>query len=173
MGVQNLTQDNFSLNDGRLLCDMTGICIVMFKSNGCKFSNQFFPIYTKLSSRESRLTWATVNIDGNRNIVNMSKGTKTQINAVPIIIMYVNGRPFAKYSGDLSGEKLMDFVNKILDKVGVSNNNNSTPGFTPTINTPQVMVTQGSPIDSQPNLPNNSNGIVKTPHNAPYLAYLN
>ncbi len=174
MGVQNLSESNFSLSDGRMMCNVDGICLVMFKSNGCKFSSQFFPIFTKLS-RDSRLTWASVNIDGNRRIIKMALNTKTPINSVPVIIMYVNGRPYAKFNGDRTSDKLSSFVDNILDKVGDTGGGSQsfiTPGYTPTHPTPNASISHGITVESQTDNPNLPSGITKTPRNAPYLAYL-
>lgn len=184
MGITFLTQDNFTLENGgrSMTCDVPGVCIVLFKTDNCGYCDRFFPIYSKVSSKESRMTFACVDVNNNRNVVVMSKGTKVPIKAVPLILVYVNGRIKLKYNGDRSEASFSSFVQKALQEtandvqdVGISRSfmNNQQPAS-------NTSATFGMPISSNNggnrggnnNQPGVNAGITKVPHNAPYLAYV-
>ena len=67
--VQFLTQDNFSLQNGgkKMVCDVDGILLVMFKTDSCPHCNQFFPIFTKMGSRDNRLNFSCINIENSND----------------------------------------------------------------------------------------------------------
>lgn len=172
MVVQNLTEDDFTNKGGKLCCNVQGVCLVMFRGSTCKFSNQFFPTFNKLSTREPRISWATVLVDSNRRVILMAKGTKTPISSVPYFVLYVDGTPYSIYKGNRTGEDVLNYVLKSIDKIGLSDHSSAGVGYVSNTQTPAPMITQGAPIEQSPGLPNLPSGITKTPHNAPYLAYI-
>jgi len=180
--VKFLTQDNFSLQNGgkKMVCDVDGILLVMFKTDSCPHCRQFLPIFAKMGSLDSRLTFACINIENNRKCIQMAKNTKTPIKAVPTIILYYNGNPYARYTGDRSGNALSAFIDKMLNKILPMEGSMSAPNQAfmqrnqPVSSTSTSFggPTEDAPIDKDPTRPILPSGITKTPHNAPYLAYL-
>ena len=179
MGVQYLTQDNFSLQDGgqKMVCDAEGIVLVMFKTENCSHCKQFFPIFTRISHRETRIVFACLNVENNRNIVQMSRGTKKPISAVPYFILYVNGKPYAKYKGARTEESLNGFIEKMTSNMGLSDQSVSSgtassfmnPGSAKTGNSISF---SGAPLEKERAPPTIANPTIHFPHNAPYLAYV-
>lgn len=179
--VQSLTSDNFSLQNGgqKMVCDVSGVLMVMFKTEKCPHSKGFFPYYAKLSKQDTRLAFACIDVVLNKKIIGMAKGTKTPITEVPTFILYYNGSPFARYKGGVKDGvgKLAAFIDKMLDKIMPTEGayasggpasafmNNHTPSS-------GVTASYGTPLDDEPNRPILPSGITKTPHNAPYLAYI-
>lgn len=122
MGVQYLTQDNFHLQNGgkSMVCDLGGVCLIMFKSENCSHCRTLFPIFTRVSSKDHRVTYACVDVGNNRNVIGMSKTTKAPITSVPLILLYVEGKLRAKYKGPNSEDSILSFIDQMLNKFGLS-----------------------------------------------------
>lgn len=187
MGLQFLTQDNFSLENGgqKMICDIDGPCIVMFKSETCGHCRTFLPVFTKLANRDSNLTFACINVEQNPKVVRMAKGTKTPIVAVPYFVMYLNGRPYSVYKGKKQPQPFMAFINKMMSKIEESSSIPSgiARGYT-NDNTPLRTATFGGrpdddgppqrrPIDNEPGRPKLPDGVTKIPHNKAWLGDMN
>lgn len=51
-----------------------------------------------------------VNISQNNELISISKNTVTNITHVPYIILYVDGIPLIKYTGDYQEEEIKEFI---------------------------------------------------------------
>lgn len=170
MSVQYLSDQHFSNAGGRALrCNLPGITFVMFKTDTCDHCNQLLPIFQQLARQDMRITWAVVDVSRYRNIVTMSKMSSTPIRAVPMMILYVDGRPHANYKGKRHPQAIMGFLDKILSTVNTDNHSFSQP--TPSQNPyPQpTYQPQSDPVMPSEDVMNMPKNVI--PHNAPYLAY--
>lgn len=80
----------------------------------CPNCKEFEPIFARLASTEKRVSHAVLDVSDNRDVVLSSRETNTPIAAVPVIILYVNGRPHAKFSGTKNIPSIQNFVTKAL-----------------------------------------------------------
>jgi len=118
-----LTSQDFHIQrgtQGPILChSIRDFSLIMFYSTRCKWCQTLIPIFKRLPGTIGGCQFGMVNIDNNRQCVEMSKSTqKTVINYVPLIIFYVNGKPLMKYDKNLpyTLENLQKFV------IGIANN---------------------------------------------------
>lgn len=117
MSIHNLTDRNFQVvghNRKTLNINLPGNVLVFFKMDGCKGCGAFEPLFYQLSREDQRASYAIVNLSNARNVINMSRATGTPIQAVPYILLYVNGSPLARYKGNKNLPSLKAFITKVL-----------------------------------------------------------
>lgn len=95
---------------------LQGNVFIFFKMKGCGSCAEFEPIFAQLSKMENRVLCAILDITDaqNREVVKWSRETSTPISAVPVLILYVNGRPHAKFLGTRSIPSIQSFITKAL-----------------------------------------------------------
>lgn len=94
--------------------NIQGNIFVFFKMDGCKNCAQFEPIFAQLAKQEDRVTCALLNITQNREVVMWARETSTPITSVPILILYVDGRPHAKFNGTKNIPSIRKFITNAL-----------------------------------------------------------
>lgn len=94
--------------------NIQGNVFVFFKMYGCDNCAQFEPVFAQLSKLEGRVTCAILDVTQNRDVVIWSRSTSTPISAVPVLILYVNGRPRAKFNGTKNIPSIQAFITKAL-----------------------------------------------------------
>lgn len=118
MSLVSLNASNFSLTGRQQTKTMTinvpGNVLVLFKMQGCKGCEATEPIFYQLTNMDRRVTYATVDLTANPTIVAMSRNSSTAIPSVPHIILYVQGRPHARYNGQKTPDAIRSFLSKAL-----------------------------------------------------------
>ena len=94
--------------------NVQGNVFVFFKMQGCDSCAQFEPIFAQLSRQEGRVNCAILDVTQNRDVVIWSRNTSTPITAVPVLILYINGRPHAKFNGTKNIPSIQGFITKAL-----------------------------------------------------------
>lgn len=94
--------------------NIPGNVLVFFKMDRCPNCSQFEPVFAQLPKQETRVNCATLNITQNKDVVIMSRDTSTPITAVPILILYINGQPYARFNGTKNIESIRAFITKAL-----------------------------------------------------------
>ncbi|HMP31045.1 MAG TPA: thioredoxin family protein [Saprospiraceae bacterium] len=115
--INILTAQNFVFigNKNKSLgINVDGNVLVYFKINGDPNCNVFDPVFSQLAAKENRAMLAILDIQQNSNVYRMSKETSTPLQAVPLLILYVNGRPHAKFNGTKNLGSLQGFITKAL-----------------------------------------------------------
>lgn len=115
--IRFLTPQNFVVIGTRtktLGINLQGNVFVFFKMQGCDSCAQFEPIFAQLSKVDGRVTCAILDITQYREVTMWSRETSTPITAVPILILYVNGRPHAKFGGTKNIPSIQGFITKAL-----------------------------------------------------------
>src|SRR5438105_828544 len=96
-----LMDDAFTLRQSktdRLLCNnLPGISLVLFYSDDCKHCEDCIPIFEQLPNNLNGCAFAIVNLDKNKKLVELSRDTLLQIEYVPLIVAYVDGKPYVRY----------------------------------------------------------------------------
>lgn len=117
MSIVQLYPGNFKLV-GRQRKTMNisqpGVVLCLFTMDGCRGCEAVEPIYRTLAGLEPKIKYAICNLTNARDVISMSHQTKTQIQKVPCIIMYVDGRPHARFTGDKNIPSLRSFINNAL-----------------------------------------------------------
>lgn len=179
--IRTLTSADFEAPEKNVMyLRHPGVFFVLFKKKDCKYCGSLYPILTTLSQKDRRLMWGIADVGDYRQIVAMSNTTNTPIKGVPMMILYVNGRPHAVYGGNRTIEDITAFINHMLappqgppqPKAFV----NPPPqrGIAPISNesmfTPQQPKIPGPPaqIDNTVNLPSDV-----IPYNTPYKKFFN
>ena len=120
-GLLFLTQDDFFIGKGtkgNLLChSIKGISLVFFYSTRCNYCQGFIPIYKTLPGNIKGCHFAMVNVSQNPNIIAMSKDTICEIQYVPYIVLYVNGKPYIRYDGPYDAQEVASFVIEVSNKL--------------------------------------------------------
>ncbi len=118
-----LSNDDFALaegNNGRPVMAIPGMgnmCLVLFYSTTCEHCKTLKPIFSQLPSVIRGVQFAMVNISTNKGIIAKAQRTNTPIEYVPLVIFYVNGMPFAQYTGNHSLGEIADFIKKMAERV--------------------------------------------------------
>jgi hypothetical protein len=110
------------------LCSkLPGISMVLFWTKDCEFCEDHKVIFKELPNRVPNIKFGTCNIgisargpDGNivdKPVHRMSVGTSTPINYVPLVISYINNKPYKIYEGERSMAAVLRFVTQILQDV--------------------------------------------------------
>ena len=120
-GLLFLTADDFHVENGtkgKILCNpIPSFSLVLFYSTQCTHCKTLVPIFKKLPGTIGGCQFGLLNIGSNMKLVQKSKGTVTEIQYVPLIILYVNGKPFMRYSGKYKKEDIIEFVVSMSKRV--------------------------------------------------------
>ena len=105
-------------NKGNLLCNnIPGISLCLFYSTQCSYCQQLIPEYKKLPGSISGCHFGMINVSKQKSILHVSKNCLTPIQYVPLIILYANGTPLARYDGPNEIEEIKKFVIDISQKL--------------------------------------------------------
>ena len=120
-GLLFLTADDFTVQTGtkgKILCNpIPSFSLVLFYSKQCKHCKILVPIFKKLPGSIGGCQFGLLNIGTNMKVVQKSKGTVTEIQYVPLIILYINGKPFMRYAGKYNKDEIVQFVVSMSKRV--------------------------------------------------------
>jgi hypothetical protein len=96
-----------------------GPVLVFFKMNSNESDpcRQFEPIFVQLSKTDPRISYGVLDISLHPNVVYMSRTSSTPITAVPVLILYINGVPHSKFSGNKNLPSLKNFITQALQMI--------------------------------------------------------
>ena len=120
-GLLFLNSDDFNIQNGtkgKILCNpIPGFSLVLFYSTQCKHCKNLIPIFKSLPGSVSGCQFGLLNVGTNKACVKKSKQTVTEIKYVPMVILYVNGRPFMRYAGVHKRDEIIKFVVSMAKRV--------------------------------------------------------
>lgn len=120
-----LSSDDFVIQQGEkgpIMCtDILGISLILFYSTQCVYCQNMIPMYKNLPSIISGCQFGMVNVSTNKKMVQMARATIAPIQYVPLIILYVNGKPFMKYDGPSDPHEIRKFIMDVSNMVQNSN----------------------------------------------------
>lgn len=120
MSILSLNSQHFRLSgDSKktLNIGVGGNILVFFKMQGCQGCAAFEPAFVQLSRQDQRVKYAVVDVSTSKEVVTMSHQTNTPIQSVPHLILYVNGRPHARFKGKKNIPAVQSFITKALQAV--------------------------------------------------------
>lgn len=100
--------------------NLQGNVLVFFKMQGDNNCALFDPVFAQLSRLEGRAVCAILDVTQNRDVVMWSRTTSTPITAVPVLILYIDGRPHAKFNGTKNIPSIQAFITKALQSTSTS-----------------------------------------------------
>lgn len=112
--ISRLGPENFFMAGKSMNIDIQGITLVFFKTEGCPGCSMFDQVFNQISREERRINYATIDLSQHRNVVQMSKSSTTEIRKVPHIILYDQGRPHARFTGEKTIKGIREFLATIL-----------------------------------------------------------
>jgi thioredoxin-like negative regulator of GroEL len=116
-GILNLNQTHFNVIKGTapntyvLALNTPKLCLVLFYSQMCQWCPEALNAFSQIAQVEPNLIQlCTLNLSVNKQVVLMAKSTIRPIAKVPTIYLYINGRPFIEYTGEVTAKNLSAFV---------------------------------------------------------------
>jgi thiol-disulfide isomerase/thioredoxin len=120
-GLLFLSSDDFVLSKGtkgNILCtSIPGFSLILFYSTQCPHCQNLLPIFKRLPGSINGCQFGIINVSTNKTCIRLSKDTISPITYVPYIILYINGRPFLRYSGPPVESEIRRFVFEVAQKV--------------------------------------------------------
>ena len=141
--IQVLSSGNFIVSGRQrktMGLNMGGVVLVYFKSTGSQPCANFEPIFHQLASKDGRIMCAICDVAQYKDIIQMSRDTTTPIQTVPLLILYINGRPHAKFTGQKTLESVQKFISDAL-----ANNSQAPPQTMSSVHPPQFVADRRAP----------------------------
>jgi thiol-disulfide isomerase/thioredoxin len=144
-GLLFLQACDFSIQSGQrgdIVCNnIRGISLILMYSTKCQYCQRLIPIFKKLPGSIGGCQFGMINVTTETDIVLMSKNSISPIKYVPLIILYVNGKPFIRYDGPHTEQDIRSFLLEVTsklqtkekfgsDKIKESNNSREIPAYT-------------------------------------------
>lgn len=116
-----LTTDDFAVspseNGDVLHIDVRGFSLILFYSTHCVHCQKLIPIFKHLPDVVTGCQFGMINISTNRRLIAMSAASITPIKYVPLIILYINGRPYMRYDGLPHEDDIRRFILDVSNAV--------------------------------------------------------
>lgn len=116
MSLLFFTDEDFKVQDGiksKVMCHGTkGLTVILFYSPSCPvcYCTTYVNSFRKLPATINECNFGIVNVNNNRGCITKSKGTISEIDSVPFILLYIDGRPFMKYEGSPDISEIKNFI---------------------------------------------------------------
>lgn len=89
-----------SARGGEIVCNnIRGVSLILMYATKCEFCRRLIPIFKRLPGTVGGCQFGMVNIEAERDLVRLSLNSLVPISYVPLIVLYVNGKPFIRYDG--------------------------------------------------------------------------
>jgi len=120
-GLLFLQTGDFTIQKGTkgdILCNsVRGLSLILFYSTQCCHCRELIPIFKKLPLQLGGCQFGMINVSVERQLIEMSKETISSIKYVPLIILYVAGKPFIRYDGPHDENEIRRFVLEVSSKI--------------------------------------------------------
>lgn len=120
-GLLFLTANDFYIKqtgDRLELCNkLQGLSFVLFYSTKCRYCHTLSPEFKTLPSIVQGFQFGMINVTTFPAIADMSRGTNTEIQYVPLIILYNKGAPLMRYEGPPIKSEMAKFVVSVAKKI--------------------------------------------------------
>ena len=103
---------------GDILCNsIRGISLILFYSTKCEHCQTLIPIFKRLPGTIGGCQFGMINVTMERDVVRMSSQTIAPIKYVPLVILFVNGKPFIRYDGPHDENEIRKFLVEVTSKL--------------------------------------------------------
>lgn len=123
MSLLFLTSEDFSsekrYGDGEMILyhNIRGFSMVLFYSPQCMYCQRLIPMFRRMPDNVNGCQFGMVNVSVNKSLIQKASNTITPIQYVPLIILYVNGRPYMRYDGPHDERELSQFILEISNDI--------------------------------------------------------
>lgn len=125
-GILFLTSNDFQIQRGTkgpILCtNIQGFSLVLFYSTQCEYCQTLLPKFKVLPGSIAGCQFGIINVSNNKQCILMSRQTIAEINEVPYMLLYVNGRPYMRYKGPHDAGEIGRFILEVSRKVQSNQN---------------------------------------------------
>ena len=94
--------------------NLQGAVLVFFKMSSCETCAAFEPVFVELSRVDRRISYGVIDVEKYTDVTVWSRNSNTPINGVPVLILYLNGTPKAKFTGNKNIASLRNFITNAL-----------------------------------------------------------
>jgi len=116
-----LSTDDFLIEqteETNILChEIRGFSLILFYSTQCEYCQKIIPIFKRLPRVVNGCQFGMLNVSMNKTLISQSQSTNTAIKYVPLIILYINGRPYMRYEGPHEEQDIRQFIIEISNRV--------------------------------------------------------
>jgi thioredoxin-like negative regulator of GroEL len=120
-GLLFLQSADFAVQNGLkgdILCNsIRGISLILFYSTKCEHCQTLIPIFKRLPGTIGGCQFGMINVTMERDVVRMSSQTIAPIKYVPLVILFVNGKPFIRYDGPHDENEIRKFLVEVTSKL--------------------------------------------------------
>lgn len=120
-GLLFLQSNDFNVQNGTkgdILCNsIRGISLILFYSTKCEYCQILIPIFKRLPGSINGCQFGMINVTNERDVVRMSSTTIAPIKYVPLIILFVGGKPFIRYDGPHDEQEIRKFLIDVTSKL--------------------------------------------------------
>lgn len=103
---------------GDILCNsIRGVSLILFYSTKCEYCQVLIPIFKRLPGSINGCQFGMINVTNERDVVKMSSSTIAPIKYVPLIILFVGGKPFIRYDGPHDEQEIRKFLMDVTSKL--------------------------------------------------------
>lgn len=119
-GLLFLSNDDFSIAKGTkgniMVHSIPGFSVVLFYSNHCPHCQNLIPLFKTLPGTIAGCQFGMMNISKNKACAIKSKETISPILFVPLILFYVSGKPYMRYTGPYDINEIKRFIVEVAHK---------------------------------------------------------
>jgi thioredoxin-like negative regulator of GroEL len=118
-GLLFLSTPDFSLTKGTkgplLSNKIRGFSLILFYSTQCQYCHELIPIFNRLPRVIQGCSFGMVNITRPecRSLIGMSRQSIAPIEYVPLIILYIDGKPMFRYEGSYTENDIRTFISDV------------------------------------------------------------
>ena len=120
-GLLFLQASDFSVQTGQkgdIVCNnIRGISLILMYSIKCQYCQNLIPIFKRLPGSIGGCQFGMINVSTETDIIAMSRNSISPIKYVPLIILYVNGKPFIRYDGPHTEQDIRSFLFEVTSKI--------------------------------------------------------
>ena len=121
MSLLFLSTDDFALerNDkGDVLYhEIRGFSLILYYSTQCGYCQKIMPVFKRLAELINGCQFGMVNVSMNKTLIQMSAHSSSPIRYVPLLILYINGRPYMRYEGPHEENDIRRFILEVTNSV--------------------------------------------------------
>jgi thioredoxin-like negative regulator of GroEL len=120
-GLLFLQSGDFSIQTGTkgdILCNsIRGISLILFYSTKCEHCQALIPVFKRLPGTIGGCQFGMINVTMEKDVVRMSSSSIMPIKYVPLIVLFVQGKPFIRYDGPHEDSEIRKFLVEVTSKL--------------------------------------------------------
>lgn len=112
-----LNETNFTVNGEKsLTVNIPNFSLVLFYSTRCPHCKQMIEVIKRMPTLINGCTFAMVNLDENRAVVQKAKQSTLELKFVPFLVFYASGTPYMVYNGPTVDSEIKRFVVQVSEQ---------------------------------------------------------